>query len=139
MKILRKIKGLFKNIKHYFIKRRYVLHKVDVKKIKQKDFEKFGRNINCVEKEGDKVVPSKRIIVPVRNKKSGRVVMFAGRLEDLKKTYGDDYEVVETAIKEENKFEIDLDYKEEDEHIDIRNMQSHKIQRIKMVPINKNK
>ena len=109
MKILRKIKGLFKNIKHYFIKRRYVLRKVDIKKIKQKDFEKFGRNINCVEKEGDKVVPSKRIIVPVRNKKSGRVVMFAGRLEDLKKTYGDDYEVVETAIKEESEFEQELE------------------------------
>lgn len=40
------------------------------------------------------------ITVPVRHKKSRIVVIYRGTIEDLKKQYDDNYEIVETAIKE---------------------------------------
>jgi len=36
----------------------------------------------------------------IRHKKTGRVVIFDGTVEDIKKTFNEDYELVEAAIKE---------------------------------------
>lgn len=52
---------------------------------------------------------SAKSIFLIRNKKTGVLVVFRGTAEDAKERFvGDDFEAVESAIKENNAFETDL-------------------------------
>lgn len=75
---------------------------IAVPRVTEDDILRLGRT--SFDKHGNA-----RSIFPVRNKKTGRVVMFCGDACDVQHHFGsDDYEIMESPIKEENSFEVDL-------------------------------
>ena len=89
--------------------RKYLPRAVDVKGSTEEDLTSMGRKTYAHEitGKGPKLVSSS--LVPIRNKKNGRVIMFSGSLEQIKAVFGDDYEIVESAIKDDATGVIDLD------------------------------
>lgn len=106
------------------------LSTVDITDITEEDLVRLGRYVQTpiIKKDGErisfddsgKVKTSSRIMVPIKNKKNGRVVMDCGTVEQLKNKYGDDYEIVESAIKDPYYSELncDMDKHEDNKTID---------------------
>jgi hypothetical protein len=113
------MKNYFKSIMYFFINlwqrfqkylylRNHGLKTVDVKKATQEDLEKLGRKVKtCMSVLGG-VKTVQTHMQAIRHKKTGRVVMYPGTIDQIKSMFGKDYEIVESAIKEETNAEIDL-------------------------------
>jgi len=71
------------------------LKTVSVKKITEQDLKEMGRRRDFQREEDN----SNTRLNAVKNKENGVVVMTAGNANDIKKQYGDNYEVVESKIK----------------------------------------
>ena len=101
----------FSSLKNYWRNRRIkkqLPKTVDIKSATQKDLEALGRTVYACKAGLGKIEQVKTSMVAVRNKKNGRVVMCCWPLDQIKSKFGNDYEIVESEIKEETNGEIDL-------------------------------
>jgi len=107
-KILYYFIGLWHRFQKYLYLRKHGLKTVDVQKATQEDLEKLGRKVNSCKAVLGGVKTVETHMQAIRHKKSGRVVMYPGTLEQIKSIFGSDYEIVESAIKEETNAEINI-------------------------------
>ena len=105
----------------WYILRKTRLKTIDVKKATEKDLQRLGRKVNpyvsishkepipysvstAENKEWDysleNPIRSTATMQILRNKKTHRVVVCPGDLERIKSMFNDDWEIVESAIKE---------------------------------------
>ena len=108
MKIILFFKNLFSKVNRYWWIRKTRLKTVDVHKAKENNLLELGREVyTCKEGNGSKTIV-RSCMQAIRNKKTGRVVMFPGTLEQIQFMFGKDYEIVESAIKDSAEGEIDI-------------------------------
>jgi len=100
--------GLWQRFQKYLYLRKHGLKTVDIQKATQEDLEKLGRKVNSCRAVLGGVKTVETHMQAIRHKKSGRVVMYPGTLEQIKSMFGDGYEIVESAIKEETRAEINI-------------------------------
>ena len=72
------------------------LKTISTKRVTDADLKQMGRRRDFKRVEDN----SNTRINAIKNKKTGVVVMTSGNANDIKERYGDDYEVVESKIKE---------------------------------------
>jgi len=91
-----------KFLKRLFCKQKIPeLKSVSVNKATDHDLAEMGRVIHNHRGNSS-------IIIPVRNKKTGTVVMFSGSIDSAKRLFPGNYEIVDSAIKEKSEFEVDI-------------------------------
>ena len=105
---MRLINKIYKRFQKYLYLRKHGLKTVDVKKATQEDLEKLGRKVTSCRAILGGVKTVETYMQAIRHKKSGRVVMYSGTLEQIKEMFGDAYEIVESEIKEETNAEINI-------------------------------
>jgi hypothetical protein len=93
---------MFQKIRNFFVKIRRAYREIRLKlyvrantpktvairNINEKKLQALGRDVGGTYMQA------------IRHKKSGRVVMFPGSADQIKARFGDDYEIVESIIKE---------------------------------------
>lgn len=101
--------SLWLRFKNYLWPKKGDLKAVDVKKLTENDLNELGRAVHSCKVENAKIKTFNSSILMVRNKKNEVLFAFSGTLDQVKSKFGDNYEIVESAIKEKTDTIINLD------------------------------
>jgi hypothetical protein len=100
MRMFSYLKGKWSEFRHYWKVRKYIPKTIDIKKATDKDLNALGRTTYFHKETEGGAVLVKSSMQAIRHKKTRRVVMFMGTIDQIKDRFGDDYEIVESEIKE---------------------------------------